>query len=188
MSVPLAATLTAAANGDGRAVDSLLPVVYEELRRVAARVLAGADDELLLQPTALVHEAYLKLAGAEQLDWRSRTHLIAIAARAMHQVMVDHGRGMARVKRGGAWRRVTLSDVGGQEPDRTVDCNALESALARLRARDDRAAQVVVLRFLGGLDERGVAEALGVSERTVRRDWIMARAWLHCELVDDARA
>jgi RNA polymerase sigma factor (TIGR02999 family) len=186
MGVPLAPTLAAVAQGDGHAVDALMPVVYDELRRVAARLLAGTGDRALLQPTALVHEAYLKLAGAEVLDWRSQTHLLAIAARAMHQILIDHGRGEARDKRGGAWRRVTLSDADGNEPDKTVDCAALDRALVQLRERDERAASVVVMRFLGGLDERAIAEVLGVSERTVRRDWIMARAWLHCELFDEA--
>jgi len=187
MSVPLRATLAAAAKGDSRAVDSIVPAVYAEMRRVAERMLAGAADRVLLQPTALVHEAYLKLAGAEVLDWSSRTHLMAIAARAMHQVIVDQGRGQARHKRGGGWRRVTLSDAAGSEPERTVDCEQLERVLADLRKRDERAADGVVLRFFGGLDERGIAEVLGVSERTVRRDWIMARAWLHCELLDEAQ-
>ncbi len=144
------------------------------------------ENRATLQPTVLVHEAYLKLVGAQVLDWRSRTHFVAIAARAMHQVVSDHGRGKGRAKRGGGWQRVTLTDPGGDGLETALDCAALDKALADLRERDERAARVVVLRFLGGLDEKAVAEVLGLSERTVRRDWNMARAWLHCELVEGA--
>ncbi len=182
MGLELEKLLDRAANGDGRAVDTLVPLVYDELRELAGRLLRARGGAPTLQATALVHEAYLKLAGSSSLDWRSRTHFLAIAARAMHQVVIDHGRGRERAKRGGGWERVTLSEAGRDGAELSVDCAPLNTALDRLREHDARAAEVVIMRFFGGLEERAVAEVLGVSARTVRRDWNMARAWLHCEL------
>jgi RNA polymerase sigma-70 factor (ECF subfamily) len=173
------------ANGDAAAADELAPIVYGALRELAGRYLREAGEPLTLQPTALVHEAYLKLAGAAADDWRSRTHFYAVAARAMRQVLIDHVRGRNRLKRGGGRQRVTLSDVAAGTRDTLVDVDALEEALVRLGRQDERAARVVELRFFAGLPEPAVAEVLGVSERTVRNDWRMARAWLRCALDED---
>jgi RNA polymerase sigma factor (TIGR02999 family) len=174
--------LARVAQGDDRAAEELTPIVYDSLRDLAGRYLKQAGDSPTLQPTALVHEVYIKLANAADDDWRSRTHFHAIAARAMRQVLIDHVRGSNRQKRGGGWQRVTLSDLSAGDNGTLVDVDALEAALEELGARDPRAARVVELRFFGGLAEPAVAEVLGVSERTVRNDWRMARAWLRCRL------
>jgi RNA polymerase sigma factor (TIGR02999 family) len=179
-----AVLLAGVARGDDRAAEQLTPIVYQSLRELAGHYLQGAVASPTLQPTALVHEAYLKLAGAADSDWRSRSHFYAIAARAMRQVLIDHVRGRRRQKRGGGWIRVTLSDVTAEDNETLIDAEALEAALVALGKQDPRAARVVELRFFAGLPEPAVAEVLGVSERTVRSDWRMARAWLRCRLED----
>lgn len=156
---------------------------YEHLRQLAAVYMArraGAGDTL--QPTALVHEAYLKLLDSDQSKFKSETHYAAVAALAMRQILIDHARGKNRAKRGGGWQRVTLSDVHNVSIGDQIDVLALDEALTRLADLDPRAARVVELRFFGGLSEVETASYLGVSERTVRNDWSMARAWLRCEL------
>jgi RNA polymerase sigma factor (TIGR02999 family) len=177
-----AALLTQAARGDDRAAEALTPLIYDSLRDLANRYLGRAGESPTLQPTVLVHEAYLKLAGVGSGDLRSQTHFYALAARAMRQVLIDHLRHRGRQKRGGNWQRVTLSDVTTGDADGVVDLEALEAALTQLGEQDERAARVVELRFFAGLNEAATANALGVSERTVRNDWRMARAWLRCAL------
>jgi RNA polymerase sigma factor (TIGR02999 family) len=177
-----AALLTQAARGDDRAAEALTPVIYDALRDLADRYLGQAGEAPTLQPTVLVHEAYLKLVGVDSGDLRSQTHFYALAARAMRQVLIDHLRHRGRQKRGGNWQRVTLSDVTTGDTDGVVDLEALETALVKLGKQDGRAARVVELRFFAGLNEAATANALGVSERTVRNDWRMARAWLRCAL------
>jgi len=162
-----------------------VPRLYGELRRLARGILAGQRPGHTLQPTALVHEAYLKLADHGETRRYGRTHFMALAARAMRHILVDHARGHARGKRGGAWRRVTLTD--GLEPAGKSDLDrdqllALERALERLQAVDEREARVVELRFFGGLTMVEIAEALDVSLRSVEADWTHARAWLRRDL------
>jgi len=137
---------------------------------------AAADT---LQPTALVHEAYLKLIGATELDYRSKTHFRAIAARAMHQVLCDGARAKGRARRGGNWGRVTLDGIEGGPP---VSPGEISDSLQRLAQHDERAAKVVVMRYFGGLTDEEIGIHLEVSARTVRNDWRMARAWLRARL------
>ena len=165
-------------DGDSDALDRIYPYVYEELRAVAARQLRREQHGHTLHPTALVHEAYVKLAGGG-LDASSRSHFLAIAARAMRQVLVDHARRRSAQKRGGEWHATTLTDGSASVELQPAELIALDAALATL---DERQRQVVECRFFGGMEEREVAEALGISERTVRRDWVKARAWLYREL------
>jgi RNA polymerase sigma factor (TIGR02999 family) len=175
------------ADGDTAAVDRLMPAVYDALRDLANRYLHDAPGGSL-QPTALVHEVYLKLINAEAVDARGQSHFYAIAARAMRQVLVDHLRGHGRAKRGGGWQRLTLRGLGGGWDSSVVDLEATHAALDELAALDERAAAIVVMRFFGGLSEVQIAEVLGVTDRTVRADWRMARAWLRRRLGDGAEA
>jgi len=172
------ALLAAARAGDGRALDRLLPVVYADLRAVAEREMRREARGHTLQPTALVHEAYLRLGGAAG-SAGDRTHFLAIAARAMRQVLVDHARRRDAAKRGGGVPPVTLTDGIGADPLDADEILALDRALELL---DPRQRQVVECRFFAGMEETEIAEALGLSERTVRRDWAKARAWLYREL------
>lgn len=168
--------LQAVRDGNPGALDRLVPLVYDDLRLLARRQLGREFGERTLNPTALVHEAYLKL-GAGAGVATDRAHFLAIAARAMRQVLVDHARDRKAAKRGGgSWERTTLTDgawVGEFDPDGML---ALDEGLARLEARQR---QVVECRFFGGMEEQEIAAALGVSERTVHRDWVKARAWLY---------
>jgi RNA polymerase sigma factor (TIGR02999 family) len=168
--------LQAAHQGEANALERLLPLVYEDLRRLARRQLGYEYVERTLNPTALVHESYLKL-GRAAMAAHDRAHFLAIAARAMRQVLVDQARDRKAAKRGGgAWDRTTLTDgawVGEFDPDNML---ALDDALGKLEPRQR---QVVECRFFGGMEEQEIAVALGVSERTVHRDWIKARAWLY---------
>jgi len=171
--------LNSTQSGDEDAARELFVRIYEELRGIATVRLNGDADRGMLRPTALVHEAYLKLIGAAELDWNSMTHFRAIAARAMQQVVTDQLKSDGRVKRGRGWDRVTLHDVEARAP---VPAERLDSALTELARVDDRAATVVSLRFFGGLTEREIAAHLGLTDRTVRNDWRMARAWLQVRL------
>ena len=168
--------LRAAHEGDAAALGRLVPLVYQDLRRLARRQLGHEYGERTLSATGLVHEAYLKLGGGAMVA-RDRAHFLAIAARAMRQVLVDQARERKAAKRGaGQWERTTLTDgawVGEFDPDGML---ALDEALSELVPRQR---QVVECRFFGGMEEQEIAAALGVSERTVHRDWVKARAWLH---------
>ncbi len=167
--------------GDERAIDALLPVVYEELRELAARLLKGERREHTLQPTALVHETYLRLVGAPQIRWENRAHFFATAATVIRRILLKHARSRKCAKRGGAWRRVPLDrDVTVKTPD--IDVVALDDALQRLGRFAPQELRVVELRFFAGMSVEGTAEVLGVSPRTVARDWRIAKAWLHREL------
>ena len=174
--------LRAARAGDRAALDRVLPHLYDDLRRLARRQLARERGSRTIQPTTLVHEAYLKLAGhAPRAE--DRAHLLAIAAHAMRQVLVDHARERRAAKRGPDWVRTTLTDgVSSTELDSEA-LIALDDALGRL---DPRQRQVVECRFFAGLDDAEIAEALGVTTRTVRRDWTKARAWLNRWLSEGA--
>lgn len=163
-------------------LDHLVPELYEELRRLARRAMQGQRPGHTLQPTALVHETYLRLAGAGSLEVRQRPQFLALAARVMRQVLVDHARARRSGKRGGEGMRVTLSDglAGRDQP--VFELLALEEALSRLEAIDDRQVRVIELRYLAGLSVEEAAEALQISPTTVKREAAMARAWLYCEL------
>ncbi len=180
------ALLARAVGGDREAATELTPLVYEQLRTLAGDYIDDVgQDRVLLQRTALVHEAYLKLVGSGGDDVRSRTHFFAVAATAMRQALLDHLREQNRVKRGRGWRRVTMSGTpAGADGESAVDLEGLDAALRDLAAVDARAAEIVQLRFFGGLSEPEVAQVLGISERTVRGDWSMARAWLRTRLHD----
>lgn len=175
--------LEAVTRGEPNAAEQLAPLVYEELRNLARHYLT-ASKKHTLQPTALVHEAYLKLADSNTSDPRSHTHFRAIASVAMRQVLIDHARQSGRQKRGGELRRVTLITNIGGEAESEIDAEAIEAALQKLAVLDPRAARVVEMRFFGDMTEESIAEVLGVSDRTVRSDWRMARAWLRVELGD----
>jgi RNA polymerase sigma factor (TIGR02999 family) len=174
-------------DGDPRALDRLYPLVYDELRRAAQRALRAERAEHTLQATELVHEVFLKLAGSGPGHVHDRSHFLGVAARAMRQVLVDHARRRNAAKRGGELVRTTLGDsafVSG--PLSAEELIALDDALERLEAYDGRLRRVVEMRYFAGLSEREIATALGVTERTVQRDWVKARAWLHKELYPGA--
>jgi RNA polymerase sigma factor (TIGR02999 family) len=171
--------LEAAVAGDQEALDRLVPLVYEDLRRVAHRQLDREGGGHTLQTTALIHEAYLKLASGGSLSATSRTHFLALAARAMRQVLVDYARRRKAAKRGGGVISVTLGDEPQPADTSADDLLALNEALEQLEPRQR---QVIECRFFGGMEEKDIAEVLGVSERTVRRDWVKARAWLYKSL------
>jgi RNA polymerase sigma factor (TIGR02999 family) len=174
--------VTDLSGGDRRAADKLLPLVYEELQDLARGYLGRERRGHTLQPTALVHEAYLKLVDQSRVDWKGRTHFKAVAAQAMHRVLVDHARAAGREKRGGRWRRVPIYDafqLGGRRPLDPLD---LHDALEKMRELDERQADVLELRLFGGLSGEEAARILGVSVRTVERDWKMGQAWLRREL------
>jgi RNA polymerase sigma factor (TIGR02999 family) len=169
-------------DGDRQALDQIYPLVYDELRMAARRALAREREGLTLQATELVHEAFFKLVGADGVQWQGRAHFIAIASRAIRQILVDHARRVRAEKRGGGAEHVTLGDADASLTVPAEEMLALDDALARLGEMEPRLRTVVEYRFFGGLSEREIAEVLGVSERTVQRDWIKARAWLHKEV------
>ena len=172
------------ADGPGPA-NELFPSIYGELRRVAQRYLGRERQNHTLQPTALVHEAWMRLQNDRGADWQGKTHGLALGAQAMRRILVDHGRHQKRDKRGGGAQKVVLDDLLEAAATQAVpveDLLTLEAALSKLEAIDARAAQVVVLRFFSGLTNPEVAEHLGLSVRTVEADWTHARAWLRREL------
>ena len=164
----------------------LLPLVYDELRRLAAQHLANERAGHTLQPTALVHEAYLSLIDGDGRRFADRTHFFRAAAEAMRRILIDHARRKSSLKAGGDWRRVTLADVDAIVEDGGVDLLALDEAMGKLAAIDRRKAELVTLRFFGGLSNDEAAEVLGVSPSTADNDWAYARAWLRVELGDAA--
>lgn len=178
--------LQAWSRGDQASLDRLLPAVYEELRRLAGRYMRHQAPEHTLQTTALVHEAYLRLIDQRRIDWASRAHFFGVAAKAMRSILIDHARRRRAAKRGGKAGRRTLGAAGEvADPGSAVDVLALDEALTRLAERDPRKSQVVELRYFGGLTLAEVAEVLGISPATVKREWIAARAWLRRELTED---
>jgi RNA polymerase sigma factor (TIGR02999 family) len=165
----------------GEAMERLLPLVYDDLRRIAHRQLAGERDGHTVSTTALVHEAYLRLAD-RQIDGYDRVQFLGVASQAMRRVLVDYARQHRAGKRGGARRQVALDDAMLVVEERADTLLALDEALTRLGGFDARQGRVVECRFFGGLTEEETAEVLGVTARTVRRDWIKAKGWLHQEL------
>ena len=164
--------------GDQRAVDEVTLLLYTELRRIAAGYLRHERDGHTLEPTALVHEAYVRLVGQRDVEWQNRAHFLGVAAQSMRRVLIDHARGRARAKRGGRLTRITLDDerLGAGEQD--VELLALDDALRDLETLDAELVRVVELRSFGGLTVEETAEALGISPSSVDRAWSTARAWL----------
>jgi RNA polymerase sigma factor (TIGR02999 family) len=175
--------LIAWSDGRREALDDLLPVVYEDLRHMAAGYMQREPAGHPLQPTALVSEAYLRLIDQRRVQWRNRAHFFGVAAGLMRRILVDCARRRRAEKRGGDWERVTLSavDFAADEP-RHVDVVALHESLTRLAAFDPEQARIVELRFFGGLTIEEAAEVVGVSEATVVREWTIAKAWLRADL------
>jgi RNA polymerase sigma factor (TIGR02999 family) len=168
--------------GSRDALDSLFPLVYEDLRRRAHRALRGQPDGLTLSTTALVHESYLKLIGNEQVSWEDRAHFLALAARAMRFVLVSYARAHGAQKRGGGRHPLDLDEELALSDDRAEEMLALDDALEKLSALDERLGKTVELRFFGGLTVEEISRTLGVSSSTVKLDWQKARAWLFREL------
>src|SRR5438067_5908986 len=176
-------TPSPAATGDSRAAGELLPLVYDELRKLAAQKLAREPAGQTLQPTALVHEAYLRLVGEdEEQHWDSRGHFFAAAAEAMRRILVEIARQKASLKRGGDRHRLDVVDSLPAAPEPREDLVALDAALTKLAETDKQAAELVQLRYFAGLPIRDIAEILGVSPRTADRLWAYAKAWLHQEI------
>jgi RNA polymerase sigma factor (TIGR02999 family) len=174
--------LLAWGNGDQAAMEDLMPLVYDELRKLAARQLRNQRPGHTLQTTALVNEAYLRLIDSSQVRWQNRAHFFAVSAQLMRRILVDFARSRNYQKRGGGAERVSLDETLAFAPERGADLLALDEALDRLAKLNPRQAQVVVLRYFGGLSEEESAESLRVSLRTVQRDWNLARLWLYREL------
>ncbi|MDQ3801544.1 MAG: sigma-70 family RNA polymerase sigma factor [Acidobacteriota bacterium] len=169
--------------GNQEVLDKLMPLVYDELRRQASRYLRRERANHTLQTTALIHEAYLKLIDQNQVEWQNRTHFFAIAAQAMRRILVDYARERNREKRGGAAENLPLEEAAFVvSEEKSVDLVALDEALTRLAEFDERQARVVELRYFSGLSIDETADILGVSNVTVRRDWNMAKAWLHRQI------
>ena len=174
--------LEAAQQGDPTAADQLLPLVYEELRRLAAHKMANEAPGQTLQPTALVHEAYLRLVGSQNQNWNGRGHFFAAAAEAMRRILVENARRKQRLKHGGEWQRIHLTTLDVAITSDDGQLLALDEALEKLAARDPVGAQLIKLRFFAGLPNVEAARLLGIPERTAKRTWAYARAWLFEEL------
>jgi RNA polymerase sigma factor (TIGR02999 family) len=175
----ITALLLAWRSGESSASERLFSVVYDELHRIAQRQMGGERDNHTLDTTALVHEAYLKLVDQKRAEWVDRSHFFAVAAGAMRRILVDHARRYQSGKRGAAPRRITLADDMLVADERADTMLALDEALTELARIDERLGRVVELRFFAGLTENETAEILGVAPRTIRRDWIKAKGWLH---------
>ena len=177
--------LKAMRTGDERAAEQLLPLVYQELHRLARSYMRGERAEHTLQPTALINEAYLRLAQGE-IDWQNREHFIGVAARVMRRVLVDYARQHNAEIRGGGLKRVELEEWLAISPERIDEVVSLDEALSRLAEENPRQARVVELRYFGGLSVEQIAALLGIAERSVKRDWAVARVWLFRELRPNA--
>lgn len=174
--------LIAWGSGETSALDDVMRAVYQELRRMADHYLRLERPDHTLQPTALVHEAYLRLIDQRKVSWQNRAHFFGVAAQMMRRILVDHARTKQRGKRGGAARKLSLDEVMNLSQGRAADLVALDDALKALAEIDPRKSQVVELRFFGGLNVEETAEVLDVSPQTVLRDWKMAKAWLYQEM------
>jgi RNA polymerase sigma-70 factor, ECF subfamily len=168
--------------GNEEAASKLITLVYKELRRMAGGYMRRERSDHTLQPTALVHEAYLKLVQQRSTDWQSRAHFFGIAAQVMRRILVDHARGHLREKRGEGQRPVPIDEALVFAPEQSGELLKLDEALERLTKLDLRQGKIVELRFFGGLTVEQAADVLGISPKTVKRDWSLAKAWLHGEL------
>ena len=166
-------------DGDTSARDALVPLVYGELRKIARRCIAGQRSDHTLQPTALVHEAYLRLARHDSADWRDRVHFFAIAAQMMRQILVDHARKRASLKRGGNAITVLVDDAQPASREKSLDLLALDDAMKQLALLDPRQSQIVELRFFAGLSIEETAVVVNISPATTKREWATARLWLY---------
>jgi RNA polymerase sigma factor (TIGR02999 family) len=175
--------LIAWSEGRREALDDLMPIVYADLRRVAAGYMRRETPGHALQPTALVHEAYVRLIDQRQVKWRNRAHFFGVAAGMMRRILVDNARRRRADKRGGGWERVTLAgDEAAADSRKAIDVLALHEALERLAAFDPQQARIVELRYFGGLTIEETAEVVGISPATVVREWTIAKAWLRADL------
>jgi RNA polymerase sigma factor (TIGR02999 family) len=174
--------LLAWSDGDQAALEQLTPLVYRELRRLARGYMRQERPDHILQTTALINEAYLRLIDWKDVRWQNRAHFFGVAAQLMRRILVDFARASHQAKRGGAMRQVSLDEAAAVSVERAAEFIALDEALSRLAIIDQRRSRMVELRFFGGLSEEETAEALKVSPRTVRREWSLARAWLYREL------
>jgi len=174
-------------DGNGKALDILLPRVYKELRRLARRQLRKERPDHTLQSAALVHEAYLRLVGVSPPQWESRTHFFAIAAQLMRQILVDYARRHGAAKRGGSVYKLSLEDAMATPQQERLDIVALDDALHALARIDERQSRVVELRFFAGLSLNEISKVLEIAPATVQRDWTAARAWLHREISRERR-
>lgn len=177
--------LQAAHDGDQAAEAALLPLVYDELRRRANGMMRRESAAHTLQPTALVHEAYMRMIRQDNVDWQGRTHFFALSSKMMRRVLVDHARSRMRQKRGGDAVKVSLDSGLQLSVQRDPDILALDQALTRLAALDERQARIVEMRFFGGMTVSDVADVLGVSKRTIEAEWTMIKAWLRRELSEE---
>jgi RNA polymerase sigma factor (TIGR02999 family) len=169
-------------HGDDAALGELTPLVYEELRRIAHHHMGGQRSDHTLQTTALVNEAYLRLADQTNPRWQDRAHFFAVASRAMRQILVNYAKSYRAQKRGGGALKVELDEAAIVSPEKSKEIVDLDEALERLAALDSRKARVVELKYFGGLNHDEIAEVMKVSTVTVRRDWVFAKAWLYSEL------
>jgi RNA polymerase sigma factor (TIGR02999 family) len=177
--------LLAELDGDGRdAMDRVFPLVYDELHSVAYRQLRSERSDHTLSATALVHEAYVRLAGAERIEWTSRAHFFAVAARAMRRILINYAETRNAQKRGGQWRRVELHPDMAVQRDHDIAVLDLDRALTRLAELDDRQCRIVECRYFAGMSLEETAAGLDISVATVKREWTMARAWLNRELAE----
>lgn len=174
--------LIAWSNGDAAALDKLIPVVYQELRRMADQYLRREDLSHSLQPTALVHEAYLRLIDQTKVEWQNRAHFFGVAAQMMRRILIDHAKTKHRLKRGGTAIKVSLDENVNISQERATELIALDDALQELAQMDERKSRIVELRYFGGLSVDETAQVLGVSDKTVMRDWNLAKAWLYQQL------
>jgi RNA polymerase sigma-70 factor (ECF subfamily) len=168
--------------GDRLAEAQLIPVVYAELRRLACLCFNRERRDHTLEPTALVHEAFLRITNENQPQWQNRAHFFGVAARLMREILVDYARSHRTRKRGGANEKLTLDAVLSFTPEKSAEVVMLDEALDRLSEQDERQARIVEMKFFGGLKMEEIAEVLEISPRTVKRDWTIARAWLHQEI------
>ncbi|MGC1786618.1 MAG: sigma-70 family RNA polymerase sigma factor [Terriglobales bacterium] len=169
-------------NGNKEAASKLIPLVYDELRRLAGSYMRHERSNHTLQATALVHEAYLKLVKQRSIDWQSQAHFFGVAAQVMRRILLDHARGHLREKRGRGERTVPIEEALVFAPEQSLELVKLDQALERLTKLDPRQGKIVELRFFGGLTVEQTAELLGISPKTVKREWSMAKAWLHGDL------
>jgi RNA polymerase sigma-70 factor (ECF subfamily) len=165
-------------NGDQAALDELIPLVYDELRRLAGRYMRRESQDHTLQTSALVNEAYMRLVDQKNVQWQNRAHFFGVAAQLMRRILVDHARSRSRVKRGGGLQMVSLADQAGVSKE-AAEVIALDDALTNLAEMDQRKSQIVEMKFFGGLTTEEVAEVLKITTRTVEREWRKARAWLN---------
>ncbi|MBI4746948.1 MAG: sigma-70 family RNA polymerase sigma factor [Acidobacteria bacterium] len=176
------ALLEAWNRGDQAALDQLMPLVYNELRQMARRYMSGQPTGHTLQTTALIHEAYLKLAGQSDVHWQNRSHFFAVAATAMRHILVNYALARKTEKRGGDFQKVSLDQAALVSSERYAELVALDEALTRLAAFDERKSRIVELRYFGGMSLEETAEVLKISVETVKRDWRVAKLWLLSEL------